>query len=206
MILYSAYYRENDPFKIFDRVCHVIDKTELKNDGALVLWGGSDISPSLYNQEVVHANAQKKPSERDIIEAELFKQAVKLGMPIIGICRGAQLACALSGGTVYQHIERGHHNTHKVETKDGHVFYTSSCHHQALNTKDLPQEDFEVLAWDFNRVTRVFTDKDSDEIVIPEVVHFKKARTFAIQGHPEWMNPDDPFVKWCNMQMKERIL
>jgi len=203
MKLLSGYYQGEDPFNIFKHINSTVKTEDVKgNDTVLILWGGEDISPSIYNQDVIHARASHKPSKRDQIEISLFKEAVKNNVPIIGICRGAQLACALSGGSLFQHLEHGHHGNHVVETKDGHQFITSSCHHQALN---LANVEHELLAWDYNRQTTVFTDKTTLKTTIPEVVYFPKTKSFAIQGHPEWMSPDSKFVQWCAKQIKERF-
>lgn len=204
MKLYSGYYQGDDPFKIFDEVIPVAYPHKLKPDGALILWGGEDISPSIYNQRAVHSRAPDHPSNRDTVEMALFKTAVQLGMPIIGICRGAQLACALSGGTLFQHLKDGHHETHEVNTCTGDTFKTSSCHHQAMNVLNMSENDYELLAWDKERATKVFTDHTSFNTVIPEVINFKETKAFAIQGHPEWMNPKSPFVQWCAKQIQER--
>ena len=200
--LFSVGFSERDPFNIFDKTIRVTKPEELTTDGMIILWGGEDISPSIYNQEVIHARAPQQPSNRDKLEIAMFNQAVKLGIPIIGVCRGAQLACALSGGTLYQHIQGGHHGDHEVETFDGKTMHTSSCHHQALN---LEKVDHELLAWDKDRTTTVFTDKEVKSVIIPEVVLLKKTKTFAIQGHPEWMHYKDTFVKWCANQLTTRF-
>ncbi len=202
MRLVSAYYSGNDPFAIFDSVVAAVNPNKLQKGDVLILWGGEDISPALYGQHVVHARAGHQPSARDIVETNLFNRAVDLGIPIIGVCRGAQLACALSGGTLYQHIANGHHQDHKVETKDGHTYTTSSCHHQALNLDKVPHE---LLAWDKDRETTVFTDKEVTKKIIPEVAYMTETKTFAIQGHPEWMTPTTPFVKWCANEIKRRF-
>lgn len=200
--LYSAGFDLRDPFGIFDTTIRVTRPEHLMDDGMLILWGGEDISPAIYEQDVVHARASSKPSARDTMEINLFKQAVKLGIPIIGICRGAQLACALSGGTLYQHIQGGHHGDHEVETYDGQTMHTSSCHHQALN---LSKVEHELLAWDKDRITVAFTDKEVEKVVIPEVVLLKETNTLAIQGHPEWMHRKDAFVKWCSNILTTRF-
>ena len=203
MNLVSAYYHGEDPFGIFKHTRSTMYPRNLTGkQEALILWGGEDISPAIYKQDVIHARAGKIPSARDLIEISLFNRAVELGIPIIGVCRGAQLACSLSGGTLFQHIEGGHHQNHKVETKDGHIFTTSSCHHQALNVENT---EHDILAWDSGRKTRVYTDKNDFETVIPEVVYFPKTKAFAIQGHPEWMSPSSPFVQWCAKQIQERF-
>lgn len=200
--LFSAGFSEKDPFGIFDKTVRVMSPEHLSTEGMLILWGGEDISPAIYEQEVVHARAPIKPSARDLMEMALFKQAVKLGIPIIGVCRGAQLACAMSGGTLYQHIKDGHHGDHEVETFDGKTMHTSSCHHQALN---LEKVDHELLAWDKDRITVAFTDTSVTKVVIPEVVLLKKTKTLAIQGHPEWMSHKDAFVKWCANLLQTRF-
>lgn len=201
--LFSAYYSGDDPFGIFSEVVTAHHATNLEAGGVLILWGGEDISPSLYNQPSTKSHASNTPSKRDIVEKHLYEAAVKLGMPIIGICRGAQLGCALSGGSLFQHIEGGHHSNHFVDTYDGNVFNTSSCHHQALN---LSEVDHELLAWDHGRMTKAWTDKDEMDVVIPEVVNIPSTKTFAIQGHPEWMSPKAKFVEWCAQQFSERYL
>lgn len=201
-ILYSAYYTEKDPFGIFGHTRAIINPKELTTDGVLILWGGEDISPALYNQDVVHARAPAVPSKRDIVEKNLFTKAVEMGIPIIGVCRGAQLACALSGGTLFQHIQDGHHGPHLVETYDGEFLPTSSCHHQALNLENV---EHELLAWDKDRITTAFTDVDVKRVVIPEVAVLNKTKTFAIQGHPEWLDPKHKFVKWCAAQLQARF-
>ena len=200
--LYSAGFTENDPFGIFDKCVRVTKPEHLSTDGMLILWGGEDISPAIYEQDVVHARAPNKPSARDTMEMNLFKQAVKLGIPIIGVCRGAQLACAMSGGTLYQHIQGGHHGDHEVETFDGQVMHTSSCHHQALNLEGVGHE---LLAWDKDRITVAFTDKEVTKVIIPEVVLLTETKTLAIQGHPEWMHKKDAFVKWCANLIQTRF-
>jgi gamma-glutamyl-gamma-aminobutyrate hydrolase PuuD len=200
--LFSVGFSERDPFGIFDQVKIVHKPEELNTDGMLILWGGEDISPSIYNQRVIHARAPEKPSRRDQLEINMFNAAVKLGIPIIGVCRGAQLACALSGGTLYQHIQGGHHGDHEVETYDGKTMHTSSCHHQALN---LSKINHELLAWDKDRTIVAFTDKEVEKVVIPEVALLTETKTLAIQGHPEWMHHKDDFVKWCSNILTTRF-
>ncbi len=200
--LFSVGFHERDPFGIFDQIKIVHKPEDLNTNGMLILWGGEDISPSIYNQDVVHARAPATPSRRDQLEINMFNAAVKLDIPIIGVCRGAQLACALSGGTLYQHIQGGHHGDHEVDTWDGHTMHTSSCHHQALNLTKVPHE---LLAWDKNRTTKVYTDTEVKSVVIPEVAILTETKTLAIQGHPEWMHRKDAFVKWCSQILTTRF-
>lgn len=199
--LYSIYYKEKDPFNRFKNTYSLGKVNTIKEHGCIILWGGEDISPSIYNQKPKFTSAPANPSERDKLEMDYAKFAIENKMPIIGVCRGAQLMCCLSGGSLYQHIQdSSHHHTHTVKTYDDKTLVTSSAHHQALNLKETKHE---LLAWDCNENTNVLTDANREQITIPEVVYFPETNCLAIQGHPEWMRPTDKFVQWCVKQMEK---
>lgn len=199
--LYSIYYKETDPFNKFENTYSLGKINTIKEHGCVILWGGEDISPSIYNQKPKFTSASPKPSERDALEIEYARFAIKNKMPIIGVCRGAQLMCCLSGGSLYQHIQDGtHHERHNVITYDGQNLITSSCHHQAMNLNGTKHE---LLAWDSKPNTNVFDEHTKTQVTIPEVVYFLETNCLAIQGHPEWMNPQNEFVQWCVTQMEK---
>lgn len=66
----------------------------------LVVGGGDDISPMLYAGEMV-AEARLDP-DRDTLEQRLVRQALDLGKPVLGICRGAQMLNVALGGNLHQ--------------------------------------------------------------------------------------------------------
>ena len=70
----------------------------------LRLWGGVDIDSSLYG-EPRHPKTQIPDKKRDREELEKIKTAIRLKVPIIGVCRGAQLLCVYHGGKLH-HNER----------------------------------------------------------------------------------------------------
>jgi putative glutamine amidotransferase len=69
----------------------------------LVVTGGADINPARYGQD---KNARTQDSEdlRDGFEDALLTQALKAGLPVLGICRGAQMLNVHLGGTLHQHL------------------------------------------------------------------------------------------------------
>lgn len=182
---------------------------------ALIIWGGEDISPSLYNDTPSdYTGASKLLSRRDQLEAAAFYEAVKRGIPVIGICRGAQLVCALSGGRLIQHVNN-HGVTHPMKTVDGRVLDTSSMHHQMMFPYDLPEASYELLAWAHPaRSTKYLVSADNHEErgmelrEEPEVVWFPLSKSLAIQGHPEFhRSPEkDPFVQYCMELTRKYIL
>lgn len=71
--------------------------------GALLLTGGGDIDPAVYGEE--NTRSVGICAERDAGEAFLLASALKMKLPVLGICRGIQLANVCLGGKLHQDIE-----------------------------------------------------------------------------------------------------
>lgn len=173
----------------------------LKDVHLLILGGGEDISPSLYACTNVASHAPDSPSQRDQFEAAMFVEAVKQGIPILGVCRGAQLVCAMSGGSLIQHVDNHAGGSHSVVFKpdileeDKHVYLPmTSAHHQMMHPEGT---HYELLAWTPKRSKVYIHDIDpfSPLTVDPEIVYFRDSHALGVQGHPEWMDPDCDTVK-----------
>jgi len=124
----------------------------------LLLSGGSDLHPSYYGEEAVPELGVTIP-ERDAFEMSLVEQALRSGIPMLGICRGMQILNVALGGTLFQDLPSqmehsvllGHRQetpkwepTHEVEVDGGSQvaeimgtdeLKVNSYHHQAV--KDL---------------------------------------------------------------------
>jgi gamma-glutamyl-gamma-aminobutyrate hydrolase PuuD len=69
----------------------------------LLLAGGGDIEPASYGA-ADHPDQYGVDPDRDRLELELARAAVRLGTPTLGICRGVQLLNVAFGGTLVQHL------------------------------------------------------------------------------------------------------
>lgn len=69
----------------------------------LVVSGGADIDPARYGHEPHPATTATRPG-RDGWEAELVRHALPRDLPVLGVCRGAQLLNVALGGTLLQHL------------------------------------------------------------------------------------------------------
>jgi carbamoylphosphate synthase small subunit len=119
----------------------------------------------------------------------MLQRAIQLKIPVLGICRGAQLLCAAAGGYLIQHVEN-HGGTHMVITIDGDEVPTNSCHHQMMYPFDV---EHEMLMWIENKRSPVHYVGDGRSVtetlpVEPEMVYFPKIKGFAMQFHNEWMD------------------
>lgn len=71
-------------------------------DGLLIA-GGADLSPHSYGALAHHTVAGTRP-ERDDWEFRLLKAALARDLPVLGVCRGAQVLNVALGGTLHQHL------------------------------------------------------------------------------------------------------
>lgn len=165
------------------------------NDADLVVFtGGEDVSPSLYDQPK-HRNTYTNP-ERDIYEMRAFDEAFHAGKHMIGICRGSQFLCVMSGGILVQD-QQNPSFFHKIDTYDGKQIDVTSTHHQAQYPWRLPQHKFKVLGWS-KHASAYHHSGAGDEMVNAriegnkevEIAYYPMTKCLAIQSHPEMVFDD----------------
>ncbi len=69
----------------------------------LILSGGGDVDPVHFGEEPL-PNCGEITPQRDAFELVLVRRALSLGLPVLGICRGAQVLNIAAGGDIYQDI------------------------------------------------------------------------------------------------------
>lgn len=81
---------------------------------AVVITGGHDVDPVLYAQEsevLPHYDG-----ERDAFESAVIDQALAFELPLLGICRGAQLLNVRLGGDLHQDLRSRRRHTSNRRT------------------------------------------------------------------------------------------
>lgn len=69
----------------------------------VMLTGGVDVDPREYGEDERHPTVEIN-AERDAYELALAREALARDMPILAICRGAQVLNVAAGGTLVQDI------------------------------------------------------------------------------------------------------
>jgi putative glutamine amidotransferase len=84
-------------------------------DGML-LTGGVDVAPAEYGDVTRHPTVEIDPV-RDRFEIALARQALERDLPVLAICRGAQVLNVAAGGTLIQDIPSSHPEalTHRID-------------------------------------------------------------------------------------------
>lgn len=153
----------------------------------LIITGGKDIDPATYGH-APHPATEEPARDRDAWEFALLAAALRRGVPVLGICRGAQVLNVALGGTLHQHLpDVIGHSGHRagdavfaistVRTVEGSTVHAlvgpsvqAKCyHHQAI---DRLGEGLVVSAVDA-------------EGVIEAVEHTGASFVVAVQWHPE---------------------
>ena len=167
-------------FRNFGEVYILQPDQKIKLD-LLVLPGGADLSPATYDSIVSMHIGQSNPM-LDYFDTNSLPFYIQEGIPIFGICRGAQRLWTLNGGTLLPHYPNHKQSSHKEDL--AHPLYyrgkklnldVTSRHHQVMLNEDI---GFQILE-----------DKDDDI-----VEGFFSDTVSGVQYHPEDNGDTDWFT------------
>lgn len=180
---------------LFEKLGFTLTK-DFDKANLIVFTGGEDVSPDLYGDNK-HLKTWNNP-HRDEREQMLYSIACKEGIPMVGICRGAQLLNVLNGGRMYQDVGK-----HAVGA--GHLLVDTSTHQEILVTSThhqmmMPAEKAEVVAianeggyreW----VENGFVEREEVSNEDYEVLYYADTNCLCFQPHPEFTG-----AKWEPMK------
>ena len=166
----------------------VIDPATDDDFDALIISGGNDIGPELYNGEELPKAAIDR--RRDELEVHWIRRALKDRIPLLGICRGAQLLNVVLGGSLIQDVRplRFHTSNRasllpskRVRLRkdtllqglfDKRSVRVNSLHHQAIDTAG---DCLEVVARDRDNLCQAVECIESERTIV------------GVQWHPEYL-------------------
>ncbi|MDG1283107.1 MAG: gamma-glutamyl-gamma-aminobutyrate hydrolase family protein [Flavobacteriales bacterium] len=182
----------------------------------IILTGGEDIYPLMYNDTNNIKLCGVFDFRRDTLEKKLFDYAFNNKLPLIGVCRGMQMMNVASGGTLFGDLptEIGdsikHRNNgevmHNIMVTNNNIDNISMIF--PVNGKVLPKKQFfKVNSWHHQGLKEI-----AENIIViavsydglPEaVVINKKVHPFMIgvQFHPERLGKYNPI----HVNMKDKF-
>lgn len=152
----------------------------------LIITGGRDIDPAAYGHRP-HPATDEPDTGRDEWEFALLAEALRRRMPVLGICRGAQVLNVALGGTLHQHLPDIGHTGHQ----QGRATFSTSTIHTVPHTRlaALIGETAAVACYHHQGIDQlgehlVVSARDGDGVI--EAAEMTGAVfVVAVQWHPE---------------------
>jgi len=178
---------------------------EIEQCDGIVLTGGEDVHPSLYNRPefLSLCNPNFMDERRDEFEWKVCEHVFNKQMPVLGICRGLQLANVFLGGTLIPDIPtagkenhskycEGQDRYHNIEilhdselSKITNIVFgdVNSAHHQSA---DIIAKRLKINALSDDRVVEGL-EFDTSHSTEPNSVAERSGSHFLmlVQWHPE---------------------
>ena len=93
----------------------------------LILFGGADVNPELYGGDGADPLIRAAPRSLDDNEVTALHIALRRGIPILAVCRGAQLTNAALGGTLFADLVRDRPGSAIHRTADEDLDSAAHC-------------------------------------------------------------------------------
>ncbi len=171
----------------------------------VIFTGGTDVDPMLYHEERM-VETDRPDTERDLREMNLYLLCKEHGIPMLGICRGAQFLHVMHGGKLWQDIDghQGAHSMNDLKTKE-HIDRVSSVHHQSCRPNTA--NGMQIIATAAKSQTRWAnaSTKDTGSRVDIEAFFYPDTCSIGIQGHPEYSGYPR-FTQWCMKLIEDCVI
>lgn len=160
----------------------------------LIITGGRDVDPAAYGARR-HPRTDEPDTDsraRDAFEFALVRAALRRAMPVLGICRGAQVLNVALGGTLHQHLPDvvGH-----TRHQQGNAVFTTSSIVTVPGSRvaALVGSDTEAQCYHHQAIDRlgdglVVSASDTDGVIEAVEVDLSQHPdhwAIAVQWHPE---------------------
>jgi gamma-glutamyl-gamma-aminobutyrate hydrolase PuuD len=209
--LWASVYVVGSEAHLFPRMLALAkcNKATSVQDADIVLFtGGADVSPELYGKEA-HRSVYAYPEE-DVRDILVFREAVQLGVPMVGVCRGAQFLHVANGGTLYQDVDK-HNSSHNIWCKqDMKSVRASSVHHQMCVYQNSMSVLADAVESTYRWIDPVTQHQPPKNPTLPhefdiEAFWYPETACLGFQGHPEYPGFED-YTRWCLEQINEYVV
>jgi putative glutamine amidotransferase len=167
----------------------------------LVLTGGEDVDPRLSKATPVEL-VETFDRERDDFEFKMLEKAMEENIPILGICRGLQVANVFFGGTLVADLPEAGYERHTAKKHEPELYHEITVSEGSLLQSAVKSSSGKINSYHHQSV-RLAADEltasgfSDDDVVEAMEWKEKKGKQFLllVQWHPERMgDKTNPFT------------
>ena len=184
----------NDGFDVLE----ILDRL----DGIFLTGSPSNVEPHHYMGDPSEPGTWHDP-HRDLAALALIPAAIRVGMPLLAICRGFQEMNVAFGGTLHQMVHtRPEYGMHKENPEDPLDVQYSASHAVSFSKGGLLEKMTGREGAMVNSLHSQGLDRLGDELEVEAVaddgliegfrVSNSPGFTLAVQWHPEWKVLENP--------------
>lgn len=163
------------------------EKKALAKLSGLIIGGGDDIGAELYDG--MPAPDVRIDPERDRLELAALESALPRGMPVLGVCRGAQMLNVFYGGSLHNNIYEVYRDAARMWTplpRKRVEVVTQSKLHAILDLEHLTVNSLHTQS--VNRLGAGLRISAYDKYSIVQAIEDPSARfRLGVQWHPEFL-------------------
>ena len=202
---YENWMKDEPGVEIIKLSYHLDNFKEIEKCDGIILTGGCDINPVLYNQPgfMAYSDLKEIDEKRDEFEWKIMQHTEENQKPLLGICRGLQFANVYFGGVLLPDIasfgkfnhakfKEGNDREHFIDVDANSLLYkitgeqkgrVNSAHHQSV---DIPGFGLVVNALSSDGIIEGMERREPEG----------KSYLMLVQWHPERMaDQESSFVK-----------
>ena len=186
---------------------------EIKNCGGVLITGGQDVHPRFYNKPEYISLCHETDERRDEFELSVLEYTQQHQVPVLGICRGLQIANVFAGGTLVPDIVAAGNADHtKINETDDRY------HNVRVKENSLLELIVGCMSGEINSAHHQCADKighglvgnasSADGVVegLERMQDIGKAFLLLVQWHPERMqNLESEFSRNIKIRFLEAV-
>jgi putative glutamine amidotransferase len=171
-------------------------------DGLFLTGSPSNVEPHHYMGDPSEPGTWHDP-HRDLAALALIPAAIRVGMPLLAVCRGFQEMNVSFGGTLHQMVHKlPGYGMHKENPDDPLDVQYSAAHKVTFNEGGLLEKvtgkkDAMVNSLHSQGVNRLGDELEVEAVAADGLIEAFRVRnspgfTLAVQWHPEWKVLENP--------------
>ena len=163
----------------------------IKAVDGLILGGGTDIFPMRFQTAPKPEYVYDEP--RDEMEIAWLKKAEAENLPVLGVCRGAQMMNVLRGGSLHMQVSEAYEDAHYPSDRLVRIFYRKmiTIDEGSLLSRLLQRHETTVNSMHKQSIYRLgenlnITAKERNGVV-QAIEDPSRAYFLGVQFHPEFL-------------------